>query len=156
MDAITIAIIGIVVAAVIAIGVGIYQVRAGRMRPRPQFRNVALGPGATTLSVEIDNPGGAAVRCIALAQAGDNYYEFRRPVASGTQGLGADMAQLGANLAPETSAVPIVLWVAAEDGNKGWWDVRRGRRIRGGIDPWLQKRSSKAKLAIPIEVDAGV
>lgn len=151
----TIAIVAIIVAAVVAVGVGIYQVRAGWTRPNPQFRSLSVGPAPNTLSVVIDNPGGAAAKCSALAHCGDDYYEFRGGIVSG-QGFRATMTQLGHHIAPTNSAVPLVLWVAADDGHHRWWDAIMHRRIYGGIDPWLNKKSTEAGLAIPVEVDAGI
>lgn len=151
----TIALVAIIVAAVVAVGVAVYQVHAGWTRPNPQFRSPTVGSDSNTLSVVIDNPGGAAARCNALAHYGDDYYIFRRSVAAGVQGCSATMERLGEHIASTNFEVPLVVWVAADDGHRRWWDVMAHRRIRGGIDPWLKAKSAAAGVAIPIEVDAG-
>jgi hypothetical protein len=154
MDATIIAaILTIAGGAVVATGAAVYTVRAGRSRPKPHFDPTGAAPGAADLQVTVDNPGGEAAKCNAVAQVGQDFYEFRGRIAPGLQGTRLTMNRLGDKEAASASQVPIVHWVAARDSRGKWWDVQRGRRIRGRIDRWLAKKSLDAGLAIPVEME---
>lgn len=146
-------IVGIAIAVIVAFAAGGWQIKASRDRPRPRFtiKGEPSG-GETRLRVVLNNAGGAAVDCHALAHVGKDFYEFRGSIAAQLQDQTAFMARLGDESAPTENEAPFVVWVAAADGRDRWWDARRGRRIRRSINKWLRKRSEAAGLAIPVEI----
>lgn len=148
-----IAIVAIIVAAVVAIGVAAWQIKASRDKPKPHFAvsGEPIDEGAW-LPAELSNAGGAAPRCHALAHVGNNFYEFRAPVVAQLPREEVRMRRLGLDSAPSEAEVPFVVWTVAQDGRGRWWDARRGRRIRKPVNTWLRERSNAAKLPIPVEI----
>lgn len=145
--------VGIAVAVVVAVVVAGWQIKASRDRPRPHFTiKGEPSAGDTGLPVVLNNAGGAAVRCHALAHVGKDFYEFRGAVATQLHDQPSSMVRLGDESAPTESEAPFVVWTVAADGRDRWWDARRGRRIRRSINKWLGKRGDAVGLAIPVEI----
>ena len=138
-----------IAAIVVAVGVGGWQVAAGRERPRPHFA-VEAEAREGELPADVSNPGGAAVRCHALAHAGAHFYEFRGSVPAQAAKQAVSLRRLGE--ASSAAEAPFVYWTVAADGRNRWWDARRGKRIRRPINKWLKKRSESAGLPIPVEL----
>ena len=146
-------IVGIAIAVIVAFVAAGWQIKASIDRPRPRFTIEGEPPGEDgRLPVVLNNAGGAAVSCHALAHVGKDFYEFRGPIAAQLQAQTGSMARLGDESAPTESEAPFVVWVVAADGRDRWWDARRGRRIRRSVNKWLGKRSKAAGLAIPVEI----
>lgn len=154
MDSATIvAIIGIAVAVIVAVGVTGWQIKSSRDQPRPQFVLGEPSDDGLKLPVSVSNTGGAADRCHALALAGKNVYEYRGAVATQVQSFGTSMTRLGDDSAHDETEAPFLVWVVAADSRGRWWDVREKRRIRRKpIDKWLLERSQAQKLPIAIEM----
>lgn len=138
-----------IAAIVVTLGVGAWQVTTGQEGPRPHFAVEAEARDGE-LPADMSNPGGAAVKCHALAHAGAHFYEFRGSVPAQAAKQTVSLRRLGE--APSTAEGPFVHWTVAADGRNRWWDARRGRRIRRPINKWLKKRSESAGMPIPVEL----
>ena len=143
-----------VIAIFVAIAVGVYQVAATRDRPRVRFRSLSVADARA--SAKVDNAGGATTLCIALARADSDFFKLRGSLEANTKNQPMDFVRLGRGLAETHYETPYVVLAVAEDTHRRWWDVLHNRRIRGAIDPWLERECRKLRLDPPVEAEAGV